>query len=361
MTKSMTTVRECALTLERIDTHSHVEASFPGLEEEARALAGMMETTPGLIAARVTAEGCRVLYGIDPGVYLTPEAPAELFARAAALRAAGAAHAFSAALDTARITRQFAFTGQLGFQQHLAVNCPLRAFSERIDLLAYLDPYITAAHDRAFTPQGRQPDFNFYRSLCDFLGPLPDLDAFLAAIDAAIDGWRQYGVIGMKIGLAYTTGLDFTAPTPAEARTAFAHHEAMTLSDVRMVQNFAVHHALAACLRQHFPVVIHTGYRPGFDHCPLHRGRQTWWNHSLRNGRGKRHDFRHSSSSRRRSSRRQGGVGMIPESCPWPTLHRCLIASRGTLRFLRLSRRIKSARIRKRALPLSAVCASPVY
>ena len=82
------------------------------------------------------------------------------------------------------------------------------------------------------------------------------------------------------------------------------------------------------------------GNRPGFDHCPLHRGRQTWWNHSLRNGRGKRHDFRHSSSSRRRSSRRQGGVGMIPESCPWPTLHRCLIASRGTLRFLWLSRRI---------------------
>ena len=260
MANSLTAVRECALTLERIDTHSHVEATFPGLEEEARAIAGMMEMAPGLIAARVTAEGCRVLYGIDPGVYLTPEAPAALFARAAALRADGAAHAFTVALDTARITRQFAFTGQVGFQQHLAENCPLRAFSPRIDLLAYLDPYITAANDRAFTPQGRQPDFCFYRSLCGFLGPLPDLDAYLAAIDAAIDGWRQHGVIGMKIGLAYTTGLDFTAPTPAAARAAFARGDAMTPDEVRMVQHFAVHHALAACVRRHFPVVIHTGY-----------------------------------------------------------------------------------------------------
>lgn len=260
MADDLTAVRECALTLPRIDTHSHVECGFPSLEEEARALAGMMETTPGLIAARVVAEGCRVLYGIDPGAYLTPDGPAEIFALAAALRARGASQAFETALDTAHITRQFAFTGQVGFQEHMAENCPLRAFSSRIDLLAYLDPYITAGNDRAFTPDGRRDDFSFYSSLCGFLGPLPNLDAYLAAIDTAIDGWRQHGVVGLKIGLAYTTGLNFAAPTPTAARAAFARGEAMTAEEVRTVQDYAVHHALAACLRHHFPVVIHTGF-----------------------------------------------------------------------------------------------------
>ncbi|HUU68355.1 MAG TPA: hypothetical protein VM186_02425, partial [Planctomycetota bacterium] len=41
------------------------------------------------------------------------------------------------------------------------------------------------------------------------------------ALDAAIDGWRRHGVVGMKTAIAYTSGLAISDPPLVEARTAF--------------------------------------------------------------------------------------------------------------------------------------------
>lgn len=251
-------IREYALNLPRIDTHAHIEADYAGLREAVQQYAALRNTAD-LIGSRILAAGCRELYGLDPGALLTPDAPEEIFAAAEKLRASGQAAAFEYALDQAGITRQLAFTGQIGFQSHQAENCPLRAFSPRISLLAYLDAYITG-DDHAFTVAGQRENFCYYHSMCDHFGKLQRLDDYLDALDQRIDSWRSYGVIGMKLGIAYTIGLDISSPTLPDARNAFQYKEAMIAEDIRTVQHYALHHAFAACLRNNLPVIIHTGF-----------------------------------------------------------------------------------------------------
>ena len=251
-------IHDLALNMPRIDTHAHLEADYAGLREAMQQCAALRNTAD-LVGARILAEGCRALYGLDPGALLTPDAPEAIFVAAEKLRAAGQATAFEYALDQAGITQQLAFTGQIGFQNHQPENCPLRAFSSRISLLAYLDAYITG-DDRAFTAGEKREDFCYYTSLCGHFGNLPRLEDYLDGIDQRINSWRNYGVIGMKLGIAYTIGLDITSPGRQEARNAFQHKEAMSAEEIRIVQHYALHHSLMACLRNDFPVIIHTGF-----------------------------------------------------------------------------------------------------
>lgn len=248
----MNDVSAYALTAPRIDTHSHFDGSMPGLREIAAGF-GRFETTQPMLGSRAHAAGCRVLYGIDPGTFLQPDAPEALFAAAEALRAAGPRAAFERALDTAHITLQMAFTG------HRPQDSPLPALSSRIRLVSYVDSLILGDPD-AFRADDPVRPFCYYDGLCRHLGPLNSLDDYLDGLDRAIDGWRAAGVVAMKTALAYTVGLHFSDPGYDAARQAFAAREGMSPAQVRMVQDYAFRHALLACRRNGLPVIIHTGF-----------------------------------------------------------------------------------------------------
>jgi len=251
---TLTDIRTCAMNLERIDTHGHLETGVPDLRELVALFKfDQPATTASLIGSRLYAEGCRQAYGMDPGAFLTSAAPAELFARAAERRSAGARAMFERSLDEARVI------GMFGFCDHAPERSDLREFSPRCRLLAYIDPAILGDF-QTYSPDF-PPPWPHYDRLCELFGPLGGLDDYLSALDAAIDGWRSHGVVGMKTSLAYTLGLSFGDPSPADARRAFAARRDMTPADIRTVQDFAFRHALRACRRNELPVVVHTGFQ----------------------------------------------------------------------------------------------------
>jgi len=250
---SQSAIRACALSLERLDTHAHLEEKVPALEAVAQRF-DSFDTTAPLIDSKIYAEGCRVLYGIDPGVYLRSDAPPEIFTRARELRARGDRATFASALDQAHIAHMLAFC------DHEPAKSPLRTFSSRINLLAYIDPAILGDYC-AYSPDFPLDDYCYYDRICGYFGQLTTLPDYLDALDAAIDTWRAHGVVGMKTAMAYTTGLAFSDPSPEEARAAFAKKDTMTPADIRTVQDFAFRHALLACQRHALPVVIHTGFQ----------------------------------------------------------------------------------------------------
>ncbi|MHC4402582.1 MAG: amidohydrolase family protein [Planctomycetota bacterium] len=249
----MSDVRLKAMTMERIDTHSHWQPKQAELKDIARGLADFTQS-PGMTFSRQLALGSRKLYSIDAGLFLRPDAPEEVFEKAAALRAKGPAVALETALDAANVSIQFCFSG------HEPQHSPHAKLSSRVRLLAYIDQAI-AGNDRAFCPDGREMEFNYYDSVSSRFQEPKSLTDYLGALDAAIDSWRSHGVVGMKTAFAYTIGLSFTDPSLEEARTAFAKKRDMTPQDVTIVQHYAFRHALLACLRNELPVVVHTGFQ----------------------------------------------------------------------------------------------------
>ena len=238
-----TQLREAALTMERIDTHAHLVENYPDLKTDVAGY-GHFENTAHVIDSRVRAEGCRVLYGIDPGAFLRPDSSGELFARAVELRAEGPWQAIGHALDAARISRQLAFCNHKPAGTRPFAGTPLR---QRLAYLAYIDEAING-HGEYPCPDFALPGFTYYQGLCN-------------ALDAAIDGWRRHGVVGMKTAIAYTSGLAISDPPLVEARTAFGRKNDMTAADFRSVHDYAFRHCLLACKRNTLPVVIHTGFQ----------------------------------------------------------------------------------------------------
>jgi hypothetical protein len=245
-------IRLCAKSLERIDTHSHIADTVPDLQDQAETFEHF-RTCDVQTVSRVAAIGCRELYGIDPGTYLRPDSPREIFDRAAELRAQGVAKSIEYALDRSNITCQLAFC------DYRPECSPLLALSPRIRLLAYID-LVIAGDDFAFCPDGASQDFCYYDKLCERFGVLDRLDGYLDALDARVDSWRRYGVVGMKTALAYSIGLAFGNPSLEEARAAFRKKQNMNAQEIRLVHDYAFRHALLACQRNTFPVVIHTGF-----------------------------------------------------------------------------------------------------
>ncbi len=248
-----TEIRTRALTMERIDTHSHFHGQDRDLKEVAEEF---VRFTPRFTAKsdnRIIAEGCRRLYEVDPGAYLRPDSPAEIFEKAAEFRAEGIEYAFEKTLDICNISGQLLFTG------HRPQDSPLLwGMAPRVRVLAYIDNLI-CGDDHVFCPDGYRTDFNYYNSICEHLGLLDDLDDYLGTMDGVIDHWSENGVVGMKTALAYTVGLKFSDPGAADAKEAFAKKQAMSHAEMRLVQDFAFRHALDACRRNGLPVLIHTG------------------------------------------------------------------------------------------------------
>lgn len=246
-------VRAYAMELKRIDTHGHIDVHVPDLTEVAKGLA-RFDTCQPVMTAKLYAVGCRELHGIDPGAYLRPDAPPELFVRAAEFRAEGDRAAFERGLDAANISRMLVFC------DHRPARSPLLSFSSRIHLLAFVDSALLGSLT-AYSPDFPLEACCHYDKLCEQLGDLSSLDDYLGALDHAIDSWRGSGVVGMKTAMAYTTGLFFDDPSLEQARAAFRKQRDMALPDVLTVKDFAFRHALLACKRNGLPVVIHTGFQ----------------------------------------------------------------------------------------------------
>ena len=86
--KAKSDIREQAMNLPRIDTHTHFDGNLPDLRDVAAGFENAAEKGE-LINSRICAEGCRKLHSIDPGLLLRPDAPQELFDKADALRTLG--------------------------------------------------------------------------------------------------------------------------------------------------------------------------------------------------------------------------------------------------------------------------------
>ncbi len=254
-------VRQAAMEMERIDTHSHLQQDYgpftrPGGEKLH------FPTSQGVSNTRVAAEGCRVLYGVDPGRFIRPDAPEEIFEKAAQLRAKGQWEAIRHAMDVANIRKQLAFTDFKGGPLVFADQDK----GERLAYLAYIDGCISG-HGEYPCPD-MDEEYNYYEHLCRYHGKLAHLDDMLDNIDAGVDAWRDKNIVGMKTAIAYTSGLAVSDPTLDEARAAFTKAGDMDDEDFRTVHDYAFRHAVAACQRNGQPVVIHTGFQI-WGHSPL--------------------------------------------------------------------------------------------
>lgn len=250
---SESAVRELAMNLDRIDTHSHFDGRLGDARSTAKNFDDHMNTGQ-TTAARIWAEGVRQLYGIDTGIFFSSAAPEEVYTKAEALRADGPAKALERAMDAGRISQQFVFT------LHNPGASPLATISPRVKLLAYID-WAVAGDGVIYCPEHYTEDFIYFDAIQGRFGPLATLDDYLDAIDEAIDGWRSHGVVGMKTAFAYTLGLKFSDPTRQEAQAAFARKRDMSPQDAATVQHYAFRHALLGCKRNGLPVVIHTGFQ----------------------------------------------------------------------------------------------------
>ena len=243
-------VRLKAMTMERIDTHCHYDLTMSELKGEDDFI-----NTPELVGSSILAIGSRKLYGINPGLYLRPDSSEEIFSRAAGLRAKGAGAVLETAMDVANISTQLVFN--YGAHPKHSKEAML---SSRVQLLNYVDNLI-AGDVKAFSPDGRDMEFNYYDAICDRLGELKTMSDYLNALDADIDSWRDYRVVAMKVSLAYSIGLKFADPSLKEAQNAFAKKRDMSPEEITIVQHYAFRHSLLACQRNDLPVVVHTGFQ----------------------------------------------------------------------------------------------------
>lgn len=249
-------LRQACLTQPRVDTHAHLAEKYATLSEQA-ATWDRFPTVWQLIDSRVTAEGCRILYGRDIGSFVRSDCDPAVLDQAAKLRERGPWAAVEHALDIAHIEKQLAFSGLRPKDSRPFVN---EVGGKRLAYLAYID---SAINGRGEVPCPDHPgtDESHFARLETLFGPLGRLESYLDALDGEIDTWRSFGVVGMKTAIAYTSGLAISDPTTGEARAAFARKNDMTPDDVRILRDCAFRHALLACLRNGLPVVIHTGYQ----------------------------------------------------------------------------------------------------
>ncbi len=254
--KTQSDIRNVCMTAERIDTHSHLGDHFPSLRER---VAGWkdLSTTQAMIDSRLAAEGCRQLYGIDMGTFARSDSPPAVFKKADAVKACGEWKAIEAALDQAGIVKQLVFCDYFPEKSRPFAS---QAPAGRLAYLAYIDPAVNGAYECP-APDHPFGDKTYYGRLTTFLGPLASFDAYLDALDAQIDRWRSYGVVGMKTAIAYTSGLQVSDPTINQARAAFAHKHDMTPENFVAVHDYAFRHCLLACRRNHLPVMFHTGFQ----------------------------------------------------------------------------------------------------
>ncbi len=245
-------IREYTLNMERVDTHTHFSGILTDLRDDIHEYAHLTDSCT-LTDSKARAAGCRELYGIDPGVYLQPDSPDEIFDRAAQLRSMGAVKALEYVLDKCHIATQLAFT------DHDPAGSPLYDFSPRVRIISYIDELIFGDTYR-FCPDGRDEDFCYYTKLCERLGKLDNLDDYLSGLDRVMDSWKRRGVVAMKTAMAYFTGLYISDPSYGEAKNAFQNKKAMSDDDIRAVRDYAFRHCLLACKRNGFPAVIHTGF-----------------------------------------------------------------------------------------------------
>ncbi len=70
----MSDVRLQAMTMERIDTHSHWQSKQADLKDTARGLTDFTRSA-GMSLSRQLALGSEKLYGITPGLFLRPDSP----------------------------------------------------------------------------------------------------------------------------------------------------------------------------------------------------------------------------------------------------------------------------------------------
>lgn len=246
-------IMECAMKMQRIDTHCHLPYEFSDLKDEVKDFEHF-KTSEYLLNSMVRSVGCRELYGIDPGACLQPDAPEKIWEKASELRSQGFLTAFETALNKSNIS------SQLVFSDFKPEDSKLRILSSRVKLIAFVDALITGDSFK-FCPDGKDPEFNYYDALCLQLGSLINLDQYLGNIDRIIDSWKNDNVVAMKVGLAYTIGLYFGDPSVEEARNAFKNKRDMTRGNIRTVHEYAFRHSLLACKRNNLPVVIHTGFQ----------------------------------------------------------------------------------------------------
>ena len=248
-------VRLKAMTMERIDTHSHFYHKIYPLNDVVRGMDDFTQS-PDMGTSRHLAIGSRKLYGIDAGLFLRPDSSEEIFEKAAALRAKGSDAALEAALDAGNISTQLLFSYLPNPQSNKEAE-----LSQRVQLLNYIDSAVVGDEGRAFTPDGQDMEFNYFDAISGHFGELRTLADYLNALDSTIDVWRSHRVVGMKVALAYTIGLNFSDPSLNEAQAAFIKKRNMTPEDVTIVQHYAFRHTLLACQRNELPVVIHTGFQ----------------------------------------------------------------------------------------------------
>jgi hypothetical protein len=249
-------VREAALLSERIDTHAHIGDGNASLREQCRTW-DRFANAKDLMGSRIAAEGCRRLFGVDPGSFLRPDAPDELFDRSDELRSDGAYQSLLRALGAAGIQKQLIFAD--------CVPERMRPMAEghvdgRIYYLAYIDNVLNG-DGHLPSPEFDDPAFNHYRALCDIFGELDSFDDLLGHVESAMQRWPSWGAVGMKSAMAYTYGLEVTDPGISSARSAFSRREHMTIEDRRVVHDFAFRRSLEVCIRENLPVVVHTGYQ----------------------------------------------------------------------------------------------------
>ncbi len=231
--------------MSRVDTHGHLRSPISDLESAAHP-PEELDSLAAPFNARATAVGCEALHGIDVGCVLRTDAPAELFEKAAALRALGRRRAFDRAFRLANIECQLCFC-----DWRLADAEDKLSIAPHVRLLAYIDQAILG------TPQDGEP---YLAGLERLHGRLTGLDDLLAAVDRAVDSWPAGGVVGMKVSLAYYGhGLALKTPTRREAEQAFARGNDMSPDEAGTVRDCALLHAFAACRRNGLAVVIHTG------------------------------------------------------------------------------------------------------
>lgn len=244
-------VRFKAMTLERIDTHSHYsirnQSELKGHDD--------FINTPELLGSSILATGSQKLYGINPGLFLRSDSSEEIFRKAADLRAKGPGEALETSMDTANISTQLLFNIGVHPKYNKEVGLSLR-----VQLLNYVDNLIVG-DVKAFSPDGSDMEFNYYDAICNRLGELNNMSDYLSAMDADIDSWRDYRVVGAKVSLAYSIGLKFSDPSFEDAQNAFAKKRNMSLEEMTIVQHYAFRHMLLACQRNGLPVVVHTGFQ----------------------------------------------------------------------------------------------------
>lgn len=101
------------------------------------------------------------------------------------------------------------------------------------------------------------------------------IDDLVKALETAIHKKIEYGIAGVKSGLAYTRTLFYENPSKADAERAFsrifAHRGALANDGVhgipsgeaKLLQDYMFHKVVQCCLENGLPMQIHTGIQEG--------------------------------------------------------------------------------------------------